>query len=84
VDRFHQENPEAIRAICLKEEEVNDFEAMPYTHPNDASLTLGPTIIQSFFQQTGPYSPLLCDSDQRQVITIKMLLGRPSFQNPQD
>jgi hypothetical protein len=84
VDRFHRENPKAIRAICLKEEEVDNFEAMPYTHPDDASLTLSPAIIQSFFRQTGPYSPLIRDSDQRQVITIKMLLGRPSFQNPQD
>jgi hypothetical protein len=57
---------------------------MPYTHPDDASVTLGPAIIQTFFRQTGPYSPLLRDGDQRQVITIKMLLGRPSFQNPQD
>jgi hypothetical protein len=57
---------------------------MSYTHPDDVSLTLGPTIIQTFFRQTGPYSPLLRDGDQRQVITIEMLLGQPSFQNPQD
>jgi hypothetical protein len=49
VDRFHQENPKAIRAICLKEEELDDLEAIPYTHPDDASLTLSPAIIQTFF-----------------------------------
>jgi hypothetical protein len=75
VDRFHRENPEAIRAICLKEEEIDNFEAMPYNHPDDASLTLGPAIIQSFFCESGPYSPILRDGDHRQVITIKMLLG---------
>jgi hypothetical protein len=84
VDRFHRENPKAIRTICLKEGEIDDSEAMPYTHPDDASLTLGPAIIQTFFRQTGPYSPILHDGDQRQVITIKMLLRQPSFQNPQD
>jgi hypothetical protein len=84
VDRFHQENPEAIRAICLKEEELDNIETMPYTHPDDALLTLGPAIIQTFFRQTGPYSSLICDGDQRQVVTIEMLLGRPSFQHPQD
>jgi hypothetical protein len=75
VDRFHRENPEAIRAICLKEDELDDLETMPYTHPDDALLTLSPAIIQTFFQQIGPYSPLLHDGDQRQVITIEMLLG---------
>jgi hypothetical protein len=84
VDRFHWENPEAIRAICLKEEELDDLETMPYTHPDDASITLGPAIIQTFFQQTGPYSPLVHDGDQRQVVTIEMLFGQPSFQHPQD
>jgi hypothetical protein len=49
VDRFHQENPKAIRAICLKKEELDNIETMPYTHPDDASITLGPTIIQTFF-----------------------------------
>jgi hypothetical protein len=49
VERFHQENPEAIRAICLKEEELDGMGEMPYTYPDDASLTLGPTIIQTFF-----------------------------------
>jgi hypothetical protein len=84
VDRFHRENPKAIRAICLKEEELDNIETMPYIHPDDALLTLGPTIIQTFFRQTGPYSPLICNSDQRQVVTIEMLFGRPSFQHPQD
>jgi hypothetical protein len=84
VDRFHQENPEAIRAICLKEGEIDDLEAMPYIHPDNALVTLGPAIVQTFFRQTGPYSPLLRDGDQRQVITIEMLLGRASFQNSQD
>jgi hypothetical protein len=56
---------------------------MPYTHPNDASLTLGPAIIQTFFRQTGPYSPIIRNSGQRSVITVEMLLG-PNFQHPQD
>jgi hypothetical protein len=75
VDRFHRENPEAIRAVCLKEGEVDNLETMPYNHPDDASLTLGPAIIQTFFHESGPYSPILRDGDQRQVITIEMLLG---------
>jgi hypothetical protein len=75
VDKFHRENSKAIRAICLKEEEIDDLEAMPYTHPNDASLTLGPAIIQSFFRESGPYSPILRSGDHGQIITIKMLLG---------
>jgi hypothetical protein len=83
VDRFHQENPKAIRAICLKEEELDDMEAMPYTHPDDASLTLSPAIIQTFFCEGGPYSPIVHNSGQRRVVTIEMLL-RPSFQHPQD
>jgi hypothetical protein len=83
VDRFHQENPKAIRAICLKEEELDNMEAMPYTHPDDDLLTLGPAIIQTFFCEGGPYSPVVRNSDQRQVVTIEMLL-RPSFQHPQD
>jgi hypothetical protein len=83
VDRFHWENPKAIRAICLKEEELDDMEAMPYTHPDDALLTLGPTIIQTFFCEGGPYSPIVCNGNQRHVVTIEMLL-RPNFQHPQD
>jgi hypothetical protein len=75
VDRFHRENPKAIRAICLKEEEIDNCEAMPYTHPDDALITLGPAIVQTFFCSTGPYSPLVCSGDPRQVITIEMLLG---------
>jgi hypothetical protein len=35
--------------ICLKEEELDKMEVMPYTHPNDALLTLSPAIIQTFF-----------------------------------
>jgi hypothetical protein len=43
VDRFHQENPELIRAICLKEEELDDMETMPYFHPDSATNTTHPT-----------------------------------------
>jgi hypothetical protein len=59
------------------------MEIMPYTHPDDALLTLGPTIIQTFFCEGGPYSPVIHNSDQRHVVTLEMVL-RPSFQHPQD
>jgi hypothetical protein len=69
--------------IWLKEEELDNMKAMPYTHPDDARVTFGSAIIQSFFWEGGPYSPILHDHDSRPVITIKMLLG-PNFQHPQD
>jgi hypothetical protein len=83
VDRFHQENPKAIRAICLKEDKLDSMETMPYIHPDNAACTFGSTATQTFFQQGGPYSPIIHNSDQRPVVTIKMLLG-PNFQHPQD
>jgi hypothetical protein len=43
VDRFHQENPEAIRAICLKEDELDDEKAMSHFHPTSATDRTSPT-----------------------------------------
>jgi hypothetical protein len=83
VDRFHQENPKAIRAICLKEEELDNMETMPYTHPDNVVSTLHSATLQTFLHGGGPYSPIVINGDQRPVVTIEMLLG-PNFQHPQD
>jgi hypothetical protein len=92
VDRFHRENPEAIRAIDLKEDELDEEKTMPYIHPDNGSITVSSAIAHTFFQEGGPYSPILRLGDDRPIVTLKMLLGpyyeevlrRPSFQSPQD
>jgi hypothetical protein len=82
VDRFYQENPEAIRAIDLKEEELDKNESMPYVHSTNAMSTVHSATLQTFFPQR-PVTPVVCCGDQPHLITVEMLLG-PSFQHPQD
>jgi hypothetical protein len=42
VDRFHRENPKAIRAICLKEGEIDDFKAMPDPYLDGPNVRTSP------------------------------------------
>jgi hypothetical protein len=42
VDRFHRENPEAIRAICLKEEELDNMGVMSHPHSDDTTVRTSP------------------------------------------
>jgi hypothetical protein len=47
VDRFHQENPKAIRAICLKEE-LDNLETMPNPNLNGPNARTSPMTCWTF------------------------------------
>jgi hypothetical protein len=52
VDKFHQENPKAIRAMDLKEEELDRMETMPYVPPANApyaTSNIPSATFQSFY-----------------------------------